>query len=161
MFTMALKERADEFLSQKRIAVVGVSGTKTATGNGIYKALRDVTDGEVFAVNPNEQEVEGDTCYPNVQAIPGVVDTVIIVTVPKITEQVVRDCKEAGVKRVWMHHNPIFKGMGSHSDEAIQFCKDNGIDVIPGACPMMFREGADVFHRCMCWALDKFGKLPA
>ena len=70
--------------------------------------------------------------------------------------QVVKDCAEAGVNYVWMH-----KSFGnSVNDEAVQFCRDHGINVIPGACPMMFCEPVDVFHKCFKWALGAFGRLP-
>jgi predicted CoA-binding protein len=110
----------------------------------------------VFPVNPNAEQAEGVACYPNVQAIPDGVEGVVIVTRPDITEQVVRDCAEAGVKYVWMH-----KGMGnSVSDEAAQFCREHGITVIPGACPMMYCEPVDLFHKCFRGLLGMFGKLP-
>ena len=71
--------KAKEFLAQERIAVAGVSRAQTdAAANGIYKKLRD-SGYQVFPINPKAEEVEGDTCYPNVQSIPGGVDGVIIV----------------------------------------------------------------------------------
>lgn len=154
---MTLQAKAAEFLAQKRIAVVGVRSEsgKDDTANGIFRKLRD-TGYTVFPVNPHTDTAEGVTCYPNVQAIPGGVDGVVIVTRPDTTEQVVRDCAEAGVKYVWMH-----KSFGnSVSDEAVQFCRDNGIDVIPGACPMMYCEPVDGFHKCFKWIFGVFGKLP-
>jgi uncharacterized protein len=125
------------------------------TANFIFRKLRDAGY-TMFPVNPHTDTAEGVTCYPNVQAIPDGVDGVVIVTRPAITEQVVRDCAEAGVKFVWMH-----KGMGnSVSDEAVQFCRDNGIDVIPGACPMMYCEPVDMAHKCFKWIFGAFGRLP-
>lgn len=152
---MSLQTQAAEFLAQKRIAVVGVRSSQDDAANGIFRKLRD-TGYTVFPVNPHADTVEGVTCYPNVQAIPDGVEGVVIVTRPEVTAQVVRDCAEAGVKSVWMH-----KGMGnSVSDEAVQFCHDNGIAVIPGACPMMYCEPVDVFHKCFRWVLGAVGQLP-
>ena len=95
---------ANEFLAQKRIAVAGVSRNEKETANGIYRLFRD-KGYTVFAVNPNAETVEGDPCYPTMQAIPGGVDGAMIVTSPAVTEQVVQDCVAAGVPRVWMHNN--------------------------------------------------------
>jgi predicted CoA-binding protein len=149
-----LNELATDFLAQKRIAVVGVRRSTEDAANAIYKTLKE-RGHEVFPVNPNAQTFQGDPCYPNVQAIPGGVDGVVIATRPEITEQVVKDCAEAGVRRVWMHDNTFVPG--SRSDEAVQFCKDHGIAVIGGACPMMWM---DFGHKCMRAVLGLMGRLP-
>lgn len=154
---MTLKAQVEDFLAQKRIAVAGVSRSGLLTGNGIYKKFRD--DGyEVFPVNPKAETIEGDRCYPSVKEIPGGVDGVIIVTSPDLTEQIVRDCVEAGVRRVWMHNNTF--GASSASDEAVAFCKEHGIDVIAHGCPMMFGKQADGFHACFRWVLQATGRIP-
>lgn len=150
----AFNDAAQAFLAQRRIAVAGVSRTREDAANLIYKQLR--SEGyEVFPVNPQAETVEGDVSYPRVQAIPGGVDGVIIVTRPEITEEIVRDCLEAGVSRVWMHDNTF--AAGSVSAEATAFCHDNDIEVIAGGCPMMF---FDFGHKCMRWMLAVMGRLP-
>ncbi|NJN98711.1 MAG: CoA-binding protein [Anaerolineales bacterium] len=77
-----LKEAAQEFLSQKRIAVAGVSRQGDAAANAIFKKLRQ-TGHEVFPVNPNAAEVEGEHCYPNLAAIPDGVDGVVLAAPPR------------------------------------------------------------------------------
>ena len=151
------KTKAADFLAQKRIAVAGVSRGGKATGNAIYKALR--TRGyEVFPINPTAEQIEGDTAYPSVTAIPDGVDGVLIVTHADKTENVVKDCAEAGVPRVWMHYNALFgKGNSSVSEAAVELCREHGIEVIDGGCPMMF---LDFPHKCMRALLGVFGKLP-
>jgi hypothetical protein len=52
-------------------------------------------------------------------------------------------------------------GTGSVSEEAVNLCREKGIEVIPGACPMMFCEPVDFGHRCMRWLLKVTGGLPA
>lgn len=156
---MNINKQAEEFLSKKRIAVVGVS-RKQGTGNGIFTSLRG-RGYEVFPVNPNASEVMGETCYPNLQAIPGGVDAAVIVTQPEVTEEVVHECAEAGVSRVWMHYNALFgKGNSSVSDAAVAYCREHDIDVIAGGCPLMFGEEADMGHKCMRWILGVTGGLP-
>lgn len=146
---------AKEFLSQERIAVAGVSRSEDGTANSIYRVLRD-KGYSVYAVNPNAEEVEGDPCFPNMQAIPGKVDGVIIVTKPEITEQIVQDCVAADVPRVWMHNNTFMDS--SVSDKATAVCRENDIVVIDGGCPMMFM---DFGHKCMKWVLGISGRLPS
>jgi predicted CoA-binding protein len=145
---------AQDFLAQERIAVAGVSRTPQNTANLIYRKLRD-TGHQVFAVNPNAENVEGDACYPDLKAIPDGVDGVVIVTRPELTEQIVHDCADAGINRVWMHNSTF--APSSFSDTAAQFCHQNGITVIEGGCPMMFLEFG---HKCMRWVLGMMGRLP-
>lgn len=153
-----MKEMVTDFLAQKRIAVAGVSRNTGETANSIYKKLKD--EGyEVFAINPNADMVEGDPCYPDVKSTPVPVDAVMIVTKPEITDVIVRDCAEAGIKRVWMHCS-VMHGVRSTSDIAVQFCHDNGIMVIPTGCPYMYCEPVDFFHKGMRWWMNRTGKLP-
>ena len=98
--------KVHDFLAQKRIAVAGVSRNNShhPVGNLIYHRLKK-TGHDVFPVNPHMQTFEGDRCYPDLQSIPGGVDGVVIITRPEITERIVHDCSDAGVRRVWMHQS--------------------------------------------------------
>ena len=160
MDTTTLDMKVHDFLSQRRIAVAGVSrhNGHHPAGNLIYRRLKS-TGHDVFPVNPNMQTFEGDRCYPDLQSIPGGVDGVVIITRPEIAERIVRDCSDAGVGRVWMHQS---MGKGSSvSPEAMEYCRQHDISVIAGACPMMFGPGVDVGHACMRWILKITGGLPA
>src|SRR5215216_590244 len=76
----SIKDAAGEFLANRRIAVTGVSRKPENHGsNVVYKRLRE-RGYEVFAVNPNADEVEGDRAYHNLGSIPGGVDAVVIGT---------------------------------------------------------------------------------
>jgi len=153
-----LKEKVQDFLSQKRIAVAGVSRNpeKGAAANAIYNKLKDSGYG-VFAVNPQADTVEGDTCYPNLKAIPDGVDGVVIVTPPDAVEDIVKQCMETGVSRVWMHRS---FGTGSVSIEASKLCEENNISVIAGACPMMYLNPVDFGHKMIKGILRFTGGLP-
>jgi len=159
MTTTTLDTKVHDFLGQKRIAVAGVSRNKSdhPVGNLIYRRLKN-TGHDVFAVNPHMQTFEGDRCYPDLQSIPGGVDGVVIITRPATTERIVRDCQEAGVRRVWMHQS-LGKGT-SVSPDAVDYCRRHDISVIPGACPMMFGPGVDIGHSCMRLILKLTGGLP-
>jgi predicted CoA-binding protein len=161
MKTTTLDMKVDDFLAQKRIAVAGVSRQKSdhPVGNLIYDRLKK-TGHDVFAVNPHMHTFEGDRCYPDVKSIPGGVDGVVIITRPETTTRIVRDCRDAGVHRVWMHQS-IGKGTTSVSPEAVEYCREHDISVIAGACPMMYGPGVDVGHTCMRWVLKLTGGLPA
>src|SRR5512133_4187710 len=108
----SIDEAASAFLANKRVAVTGVSRTpKTHGSNNVYRRLR-ARGYEVFAVNPNADEVEGDPCYEDLRSIPGGVEAVVIGTRPEIAEATMRECAELGITQVWMHRGP---GAGSVS----------------------------------------------
>ena len=159
MQTPTLETQVDDFLAQKRIAVAGVSRDNShhPAANLIYRRLKS-TGHDVFAVNPHLQTFDGDPCYPDLRSIPGGADGVVIVTRPEITEQIVRDCSEAGVRRVWMHQS-MAKG-SSVSPTAVEYCRQHDISVIAGACPMMFGRGVDFGHTCMRLFMKLTGGLP-
>ena len=160
MIPTTFEAKVDDFLGQKRIAVAGVSRKDShhPAANLIYRRLK-ATGHDVFAVNPHMQTFDGDRCYPDLLSIPGGVDGVVIVTRPDTTEQIVNQCSVAGVNRVWMHQS-LAKG-SSVSPSAVEYCRQHGISVIPGACPMMFGRGVDMGHTCMRWMMKLTGGLPA
>lgn len=152
-----IKEAASEFLGHKRVAVTGVSRTPGSHGsNVVYRRLRD-RGYEVFAVNPNADEVEGDPAYPDLSSIPGGVEAVVIGTRPAIADDTMRECAELGVKYVWMHRGP---GGGSVSPTATAYGRERGITVIDGGCPCMFGPTADFGHKAMRFALTMSGSVP-
>ena len=141
-----MNEAAGAFLANKRIAVTGVSRKPKEHGaNTVYKRLRD-RGYEVFAVNPNTDEVEGDRSYHDLKSIPGGVEAVVIATSPKNAEDTMRECIELGIKQVWMHRGP---GAGSVSKAATDHGRQHGVTVIDGGCPLMFAPTADFGHKVM------------
>jgi predicted CoA-binding protein len=111
----------------------------------------------VFAVNPNAKQVEGDPTYPNLAAIPGGVEAVVIATRPEHAEAAVHECAELGIKYVWMHRS---FGGGSVSPGAADWGRAHGLHVIDGGCPLMFDPVADGAHKIMRWAFTLTGKVP-
>ena len=141
-----IQEAAAAFLASKRVAVTGVSRTpKTHGSNNVYRRLRE-RGYQVFAVNPNTDEVEGDRSYQDLKSIPGGVEAVVIGTRPEIAEDTMRECAELGIKQVWMHRGP---GAGSVSAAATGYGRQHGITVIDGGCPLMFGPTADAGHKIM------------
>jgi uncharacterized protein len=152
-----IKDAAAEFLAGRRVAVTGVSReAKDHGSNVVYQRLRE-RGYEVFAVNPNADEVEGDCCYHRLSEIPGGVDGVVIGTRPERAEDTMRECAELGIEHVWMHRGP---GRGSVSEAAADFGRAHGIAVIDGGCPCMFGPTADPGHKAMRTVLTLTGNVP-
>jgi len=154
---MKIKDAAADFLVNKRVAVTGVSRNPKEHGaNVVYRRFRE-RGYEVFAVNPNAETVEGNRCYPDLAAIPGGVEAVVIATRADRAEETMRECAELGIRHVWMHRGP---GEGSVSETAAEYGRAHGIAVISGGCPCMFDGTADFGHKVMRAVLTLSGNVP-
>ncbi len=116
----ATRETIEDFLAQKRIAMVGLSREGQDFSVNLFKELRR-RGYDVVPVNPKMTELWGPQCFARVQDIQPPVDGALLMTSPSVTEAVVRDCAEAGIRRVWMYRAV---GQGAVSDEAVDFCRD-------------------------------------
>ena len=154
---LTIKQAAEGFLAHKRIAVTGVSRHPESHGaNVVYRRLRD-RGYEVFAVNPNATEVEGDKAYGNLTSIPGGIEAVVIGTSPEHADETMHECADLGIEQVWMHRS---FGGGSVSDTATLYGRDHGITVIDGGCPCMFGLTADSGHKVMKVFATLAGNIP-
>jgi predicted CoA-binding protein len=151
-----IPESVASFLLARHIAVAGVSRSQGQAANAVFRKLKGAGY-DVFPVNPKASEVEGVKCYSDVGAVPGPLDGVVIATAPDVSAQIVRQCAERGVRRVWFHRS---FGSGSVSDEAVRACHALGVDCIVGGCPLMFCEPVDFGHECMRWWLQRQGRVP-
>ena len=153
-----------EFLAQKSIAVVGVSDKRETGCNSNYDKFK-AAGYQVYAVNPHITEFKGAPCYPDLKAIPAKPDAVFILASPKVTEAIVSQCVELGIKHVWMHcmmgtKPGLAASMTSVSPKAVQMCLEHGIQVIPGSCPNQFLN-PDPFHGFMPKLWGLLGFMPA
>ena len=113
-------------------AVIGVSRNPAKYGHQVYKDLKEAGY-VVYPVNPSIDEVLGDRCYHSLNELPERPDVVDTVVPPHVTEKIVEECKELGIERVWMQP-------GSESEQAIEFCRRNHINVVHGVCVMVKRR---------------------
>lgn len=142
-----------EFLSQRSIAVVGVSRTGKKMGNAIHKTLKE-KGYKVFPIHPEAESIEGDRCYRAFGELPEKVSGVVICVPPVQTEIVLKQAFEAGINHVWMQQ-------GSESYAAIRYCEKNGMNAVHGQCIMMFIEPVESFHKFHRWVLKLVGKYPS
>jgi predicted CoA-binding protein len=145
---MPTRADIDDFMSQRRLAVVGVSHNEKKFGNVVYRQF--AKEGRtVYAVNAGADEVEGTRCYHSLQELPEPVDGVVVAVKAERAADAVRDAIAAGVPRVWLQRG---LGPSSVSPEAVQLCKEHGVECIDGACVLMWDEpvrGGHRFHRVL------------
>jgi len=141
-----------DFLNQESLAVIGVSRNEKKFGNAVYSTLK-AKGYRVFAVNPHMQSIGSDRCYPHLNALPEKVGGVVMVVPPSVTEEMVQVANTIGIRHIWLQQ-------GTGSKRAIQFCEENGINVIHGECILMYAEPVESIHRFhrLIWRL--LGKIP-
>lgn len=123
---MADRDVLDEFLRGQRWAVVGASGDRTKFGNITFRELQR-RGKQVYPVNRKSAQIEGETCYPSLSALPEPVERVLIVVPPKESEAVVKEAAEAGIDRVWFQP-------GAESMAALAYCEAHGMVAVSGHC---------------------------
>ena len=153
-----------DFLAQKNIAVVGVSDKRETGCNLAYHRFKEAGY-RVTAVNPRITTFEDGPCYPDLNSIPEKPDAVFILASPGVTDLIVQQCVDLGIKHVWMHcmmgtKPGLAAGMTSVSQSAVQLCREYGIAVIPGSCPNQFLN-SDFGHRMLrvLWRTLGFMKI--
>lgn len=149
---MTSKAAVDDFVSQKTLALVGMSRQSKKFGNYAFRELTQ-RGYRVFPIHPVAENIEGEKCYPSLSQLPETVGGVVAVVPPAQTEKVVRDAAAAGIKRVWMQQ-------GAGSPDAIRFCQENGISEVHGECILMFASPVKSVHNFHRWIWRLVGKLP-
>ncbi len=112
----------------KKIAVVGATDNREKYGYKVYVDLK-AKGYKVYGVNPRRPKIDGDETYASLKDLPEVPDLVVTVVPPHVTEEIVKQVKELGIKKIWMQP-------GSESEKAIEFCRRNNIKVIYNSCIM-------------------------
>jgi predicted CoA-binding protein len=124
-----MEELITEFINERVWAIVGASTDRAKYGYKIFHNLRGAGY-IVYGVNPKGGEIGDQKLYPRLADLPEKPAVVDIVVPPKVTEGIVRQCAELGLKRVWMQP-------GAESEAAIQFCHENDLKVVYNTCAMI------------------------
>jgi predicted CoA-binding protein len=149
---MTTKTAVEDFISQRTLAIVGVSRGGKKFGNAIFRELKE-HGYKLYPIHPEADTLEGEPAYKDFKSLPEKVDGVIVVVPPAQTEKIVRDAAAAGIKRIWMQQ-------GAESEAAVRFCQENGIAEVHGECINMFAHDTATFHKFHRGIWKLLGKLP-
>ena len=133
-----LQQAIEEFVSSRRIAVVGVSRENKKFGNSIYSELL-IRGYDVYGINPSMDHINGRECFPNISALRGLIDAVVICISPAKVEPVLREAVRIGVKNVWLQQ-------GCETIQTVTLGKLLGLNVVAGKCILMYMEPVKSFH---------------
>ncbi len=146
-----MNQEIQDFINGKRFALVGVSRTGKKFGNIILTELK--TRGyQVFIVHPEAKEIDGEPCYPNLAALQGKVDGVVICLPARQTEQALREAAAAGIKNIWIQQ-------GAESKQVLATAKELGVTPVSGKCILMYTQPVRGFHGVHRVVNKLFGQL--
>ena len=149
---VVVKNDITKFFSSKAYAVVGVSRDKKKFGSTVFRAMnsRFFT---VYPVNPHLSTFDDVQCVATVRDLPDEVQSVVIVVHPEDARHILTECKHKGIENIWLQP-------GAESDDAIEFAKHNGMNVIHHQCILMFLEPVELFHALHRWVNKRTGAYP-
>jgi predicted CoA-binding protein len=118
---------------KETVAVLGASPKPARYSHKAILALK-AAGHRVLPVNPGQTEIDGLTCYPDLAACPGKVDTITVYVNPSILVRHVEDMISVRPRRVIL--NP-----GTESKEVIDRLEGAGIEVLQDCTLVMLSVG--------------------
>ena len=119
--------RMDDILRRARtIAVVGLSNKRFRPSYGVAEYMKRAGY-RIIPVNPGQPEIMGETCYPDLDSVPGPIDIVDIFRRSEFVPEIVEAAIRKGAKAIWMQEGVIHEEAARRAEEA-------GIAVIMDRC---------------------------
>jgi predicted CoA-binding protein len=146
------KKQIDNFFEPRKLAIAGVSRDEKKFGNLIFKELLK-KDFEVFPVNPNTNEINGQLCYKSVNELPEGICSLLITTPKNQTDEVLRQAINKGVQNIWVQQM-------SETENTLKIAEEFQKEIIFDKCVFMFAEPVAGFHKFHRTIQKIFGKIP-
>ena len=150
---MNTKQDVQGFVSQKTIAMAGLSRDEKAISASMKKELQS-KGYRILAVNPNAAEHRRRALLPEpLPRFPKGWAACSSSPPPSQSEKVVREAAAQGISRVWLQ-------LGAQSEAAAAACAEHGLSAVSGKCILMFAEPVTSIHGVHRWFAKVFGQLP-
>jgi predicted CoA-binding protein len=121
-----MKQIAAILHSSRTIAVVGLSGKRYRPSYGVSEYMQKAGY-RIIPVNPNESQILGEKCYPDLESIPEAVDIVDIFRRPELVPEIVEAAIRIGAKVIWMQEGVVHEEAAGRAEAA-------GLTVIMDRC---------------------------
>jgi predicted CoA-binding protein len=121
-----MKQIAAILHSSRTIAVVGLSGKRYRPSYGVSEYMQKAGY-RIIPVNPNESQILGEKCYPDLESIPEAVDIVDIFRRSELVPEIVEAAIRIGAKVIWMQEGVVHEEAAGRAEAA-------GLTVIMDRC---------------------------
>jgi predicted CoA-binding protein len=119
--------------TSRTIAVVGISSKRFRPSYGVSEYMQR-NGYRIIPVNPFEQAVLGEKCYPDLDSIPERVDIVDIFRRAEFVPEIVEAAIRIGARAVWMQEGVVH-------EEAAARARAAGIEVVMDRCILKDQRG--------------------
>jgi len=97
---MLEKEKVNQFWMKKHLALFGLSRDPKKISRQVYNLL--VAKGyQVYPINPNADKIDSITCYRSLDQVDKKLDGAVIITNPRISLDVVKQCHQRQILDLW------------------------------------------------------------
>ena len=110
----------------RTIAVVGLSSRRFRASYGVAEYMQRAGY-RIIPVNPQEQEVLGEKCYPDLTSVPVPVEIVDIFRRAEFVPEIVDQAIAIGAKAIWMQEGVVH-------EEAAAKARAAGLEVVMNRC---------------------------
>jgi len=141
----------DQFVSSKRIAIVGMSRSGKKFGNIAAQELMK-KGYEIYPVHREADEIDGLACYPSLKSLNGKIDAVWISTSPKNVPELLEEASLIGLKNVWLQQ-------GAWSKDVQKVIEQLNLPVVSNKCIMMYAPPVKSMHKFHRTIKGIFGQL--
>lgn len=152
---MTARKTIEDFLGSRRLAVVGVSRNPRDFTRTLFRELQK-RGYELIPVHPQAAEIEAVPTVAHIQDVSPPVEAALLLTTPSVTPEVIRECQQAGVHRVWIYR----AGTAAAASSTTEFCAEHGMDVVSGECPFMFLPDTGFPHNFHGFCRKLVGRYP-
>ena len=141
---MSSRALIDDFLAQRKLALVRPSPAATVMGGQIDKEL--AAKGYEVSVVYLDKSVPAARLADMKDQVEGA-----IIAVPKAQcEAAVQEAVDAGIPRIWIQ-------AGCDTKEALALCEKQGLPAVSGSCVLMYAEPVKSVHAFHRWMARVFG----
>jgi uncharacterized protein len=136
---MEKKDKINEFLKAKCIAISGVSRDKNKFGYLVYKSF--IEKGiNVIPINPNIENIDGVAVFSSVSNLPLDVDAIVILNNRNRSQEIIDQAISKRIKNIWIQQKSDPVGFNESSINTFH-------NIITGECILMWLEPVKGFHK--------------
>ncbi|MBS2098832.1 CoA-binding protein [Carboxylicivirga linearis] len=146
------KDQINSFFNAESIAIAGVSRNEKKFGRMVFSELKK-NGYQVIPVNPSTAEIDGQTCYSDIDNLPENIESLLIATPKNQTDEVLRKAINKGIKNIWVQQY-------SNTENTLKIAEEYDKEIIHKKCIFMFAEPVAGIHKFHKTLMKVFGKLP-
>lgn len=113
---MLSKEDVNKFWMKKHLALFGLSRDPKKISRQVYHLLVR-KEYKIYPINPNVDQIDSISCYRSLGDIKQRLDGAVVITNPKISIEIAKQCKKKGINDLWFQLDTMDDTVRAYLDE--------------------------------------------